>query len=145
MTQGWGQALDNTGASKYHFVCCWYISRRGHLPAAYSPQETAEQEELHSTCASVAWRGKKIKVQVTLWLWCRGRQKMCQVMPCQMGERVYKRLCEWNRALELAHMRNKLKAAHFAWAEMFWRAPAPPQNPPNTWWTGLGYNTSLHN
>ena len=40
-------------------------------------------------------------------------------MPCQMGEHVYKRLCESNRTLELAHVRNKLKAAHFALAEMF--------------------------
>lgn len=92
--------------------CCWYISRRGHLPAAHPPQETAEQEEpANSTCASVAWRGKKIKVQVTLPTVMQRQTKMCQVMPCQMGERVYKRLCEWNRALELAHMRNKLKAA----------------------------------
>lgn len=42
-------------------VCCWYVFRSSYLPAVYLPQETAGPEELHSTCASVAWRAKKRK------------------------------------------------------------------------------------
>lgn len=53
--------MDNEIVRKCCFVCWWYAPRRGYLPVGYLPQETSRLEELHSTCASVAWRGRKIK------------------------------------------------------------------------------------
>lgn len=53
--------MQNEVVSKCCFVCCSHAPRRNYLPAGYLPQETARPEELHSTCASVAWRRRKAK------------------------------------------------------------------------------------